>query len=172
MWPGGNHECEDVMFSCTEGTGKSWCWMLCELLAEQFALVLTRSSIHAPLLGLGTARDAVRASQVGGAQVKVNTKVNSLVTGSKSKLGVVVLVAAVSVESPFIRVLGHDEEPCPCVVQAAEAPQERVARRRKLWFCEDVTDSGEGAHVEDVEDERLRRRASWPQHCGHGLSRT
>ena len=55
--------------------------------------------------------------------------------------------------------------------------------------CEDVTDSGEGAHVDVTSDEvdvvlhhvgvetskkkeRLRRRASWPQHCEHGLSRT
>ena len=87
------------------------------------------------------------------------------------------------------RALGHDEEPrafTTCVVQAAEAPQERVARRRKLRVCEDVTDSGEGAHVEVTSDEvdvvlqgvktskkmRLRRRASWQQHCEHGLSRT
>ena len=61
--------------------------------------------------GPGTARDAVRAWQVGGAQVKVNRKVSCLVTGSKAKPGVVVLVAAVIVDSPFIRALWHNEEP-------------------------------------------------------------
>ena len=70
--------------------------MLCELLAEPFALVLTSSLIHAPLLGQGTARDAVREKQVGGAQDKVNKKVSCLVTGSKGKLGIVILVAAVT----------------------------------------------------------------------------
>ena len=65
----------------------------------------------------------------------VRRKVSCLVTRSKAKLGVVVLAAAVSVDSPFVRALGHDEEPCTfttCVVQAAKTPQERVARRRKL----------------------------------------
>ena len=124
--------------------------MLCKLLAEPFALVLSSSSVHAALLGLGTARDAVRAKQVGGAQVKAKRKVSCLVTGPKAKLGVVELEAAKGVDSPFMRALGHDEEPSAfttCVVQAAEAPQERVAGLRKLRVCEDVTDSGAGAQV-------------------------
>ena len=64
-----------------------------------------------------------------------NRKVSCLVTGSKAELSVVVLVAAVSVDSPFTWALGHDEEPSAftrCVVQSAETPKERVAKRRKL----------------------------------------
>ena len=55
---------------------------------------------------------------------------------SRGVLGVVVLVAAVSVDSPLLWALGHDEEPhafTTCVVQSAETQQERVAKRRKLW---------------------------------------
>ena len=46
------------------------------------------------------------ARQVGGAQVKVNKKVPCLVTGPEAKLGVAEPVAAMSVDSPFIRALG------------------------------------------------------------------
>ena len=114
-----------MMFSRMDGTCKSWCRLLRKLLAEPFALVLSSSSVHAALLGLSTACDAVGARQIGGAQVKVNRKVSCLVTGPEAKLGVVQLVAAMSVDSPFIRALRHDEEPrafTTCVVQAAEAP--------------------------------------------------
>ena len=38
-----------------------------------------------------------------------NRKVSCLVTGSEAKLGAAVLVAAVSVESPFIWALGREE---------------------------------------------------------------
>ena len=61
-----------------------------------------------------------------------------------------------SVDSPFVRALGHDEGPrtfTTCVVQTAEAPQGRVARRRKLRVREHVTDSEESAHVEVTTDE-------------------
>ena len=53
-----------------------------------------------------------------------NRKVSCLVTGSKPKLYVVVLVAAVSVDSPFIWVLEHDDEArarTAGIVQTAEA---------------------------------------------------
>ena len=90
---------EPMMFSRMVSTGKSWCCLLRELLAEPFALVPTSSSIHAPLLGLSTARDAVGARQVGGAQVKVNKTGSSLVTGPEAKLGVVELVQATSIDS-------------------------------------------------------------------------
>ena len=126
--------------------------------AEPFALVLPCSSIHASLLGLSTARHAVGARQVEGAQVKVNGKVSSLVTRPEAELDVVELVAAMSIDSPLMRALGHDEEPrafTTCVVQAAEAPEERVARSRKLQVCQHVDDGreGEGAHVEVATNE-------------------
>ena len=81
------------------------------------------SALKPSLLRLFIAHDAVGAR-----------KVSSLVTGSKSKLGVIVLVAAVSVDSPFVRALEHNKEPRTfpvCVVESAETPQERIARRRK-----------------------------------------
>ena len=40
-----------------------------------------------------------------------NKKMSCLITGPEIKLGVVVLVAAVSVDSPSIWAHGHDEEP-------------------------------------------------------------
>ena len=63
------------------------------------------------LLRLFTARDAVGTRQVGGAEMEENRKVRCLVTGSKAKLGVVVLAAPLSVDSPFIWAFGHGEEP-------------------------------------------------------------
>ena len=129
--------------------------MLRKLLTEPFALVLTCSSIHAPFLALSTARDAVGTRQVGGAQVNVNRKVSSLVTRPEAKLGVAGLEAAMSIDSSILRALGHDDKPhkfTTCVVQAAEALEERVARSRKLQVCQHVDDGGEGAHVEVASD--------------------
>ena len=65
-----------------------------------------------------------------------NRKVSGLITWSEAKVGVVELVAAVSVNPSSIWTLGHDDEARALtagIVQAAEAPQERVAWRRKLW---------------------------------------
>ena len=101
--------------------------------AAQVAYGAVCARTCAPLLCLSTARDAVGARQVGCAQVKVNRKVSSLVTRPEAKLCVVEHGTAMSIDSPFIRTLGHDEEPraiTTCVVQTAEAPQERGDRDR------------------------------------------
>ena len=37
-----------------------------------------------------------------------NRKVSCLVTRSEAKLNIIIFVAAVSVDSPFVRALGHD----------------------------------------------------------------
>ena len=47
---------------------------------------ITSSTVYGPSLGPGTACDAVRARQVGGAQVKVNRNVSCLVTEPKATL--------------------------------------------------------------------------------------
>ena len=84
--------------------------MLRKLFADAFALVLASSPIHATLLSLGTACDAVGAWKVGGAKIKEDREVSGLVTGSEAKVGIVELVTALSTNPPFIWTLGHDEE--------------------------------------------------------------
>ena len=55
-----------------------------------------------------TAHDAVRARQVGGAEIVEHRKVSCWVTGSQAKRGVIVLKAAVSFDSPFIESFSHE----------------------------------------------------------------
>ena len=143
-----------MVFSRVDGTGKSWCCLLRKLLAEPFALVLSSSSVHAPLLGLSTACGAVgcQASWWCASEGKQESELFGYGARSQARRCRTCIVAAMSVDSPLIRALGHDEEHrafTTCVVQAAEEdPQGRVARRRKLQVCEHVTVSGEGAHVD------------------------
>ena len=88
--------------------------------------------------------------------MKENREVSCLVTGSKAKLGVVVLVAAVSVDSPFTWALRHDEEPraiTTCVVQSAESAQVRVARAANSGSANTSPTVGKGTHVEVTTDE-------------------
>ena len=106
---------------------------------------------HAPLLRLYTARNAVGAREVGGAQVKEDGKVGRGVAGPKCEVCVLEFVTAMGINTPFTRALGHNEKPCALatrVVQGTETPQLRVARCRELSVCERITNSGECALVE------------------------
>ena len=78
-----------------------------------------------PPLSVCTAGNAVRAREVGGAQVQEDREVSSGVTGPKSKICVVEFVTAVGINTPFIRTLGHDEKAytfATRVVQRTETP--------------------------------------------------
>ena len=52
------------------------------------------SAFNPSLLRTFTAHDAVGVRQVGGAEMKKHRKVSGLVTGSKAKRSVIILVAA------------------------------------------------------------------------------
>ena len=98
-----------------------------KLLAEPFSLVLAKCSVHASLQSLSVASDAVGARQVGGAKMRVDRKMCSLVAGPEAELSVVEFVAAVSVDSPFTRAPGPAKSksalPCaPSPVPAAVLP--------------------------------------------------
>ena len=69
-------------------------------------------SFHAPLLSLFTARNAVGALEVGGAQMEEDWKVGRGVARPKCEVCVVEFVTATCVNTPFIRALGNYEKPC------------------------------------------------------------
>ena len=89
-------------------------------------------------------------------------KVGCQVARTEAHVGIVNLTGAAGVDPPGVRVprRGDDARAFTTgLVQAAKAPQERVARRRKLWVWEHVTHSGEGAHVDVATDEVVLTKA-------------
>ena len=125
------------------------------LLAKS-ALLLARCLVHASLSCLIAAHDGVRTWQVRDAKVEEGGKMRCQVERPKAHVSIVELVATVGLDPPGVRMTRHDDETrafTTSFVQAAEAPQERVAGRRKLWVLEHVTDSGEGTRVEVASSE-------------------
>ena len=97
------------------------------------------------------ARDPVGARDVGDTEVKENREVRSLVTRCETKIGVVEFVAAMCINPPFVRTLGHDEKAwtTPCKSRRGnQCPKEGITKSYELRVGEEVAHRGEGAHVE------------------------
>ena len=81
-------------------------------------------------------------------------KVSGLITRSGAKRGAVALVAAVSVDSPFLWALGHIEESCTftgCVVEPPRPHKSELPGAANSGS--DVTNRGKGTHVEVTANE-------------------
>ena len=104
--------------------------------AKSFALLLVDRFLHASFSCLIAAHDGVRTRQIRDTKVEEGRKVRHQVARPEAHVSVVELVATVGVGPPGVRVARRDAESRAFMtgfVQAAEAPQERVAWRRILW---------------------------------------
>ena len=118
---------ENLWVSIRPGTGKH-CKSGCRRLGESPAALLTFThacfTFRAPLLGLFTARHAVTAKDVGGAQVKEHGKVGRGVAGAMCKIRVVEFVTAMGVNTPFTRALGHNAKHCALATRQTDTETE------------------------------------------------
>ena len=162
------------------GTGLGLCGrgvrggLLRKLLAKALAVVLASSTFHATLLGLITAHNADGARKIGDAKVKKDREVRSLVTGCKTKVGVVKLVAAVCMDPPCVRALrlcesrpepgaanSRSEKTSP-TVEMALMLQSTPMKSALCCTCEHGV----------VAKEKSLHQVSWRLYCECGLSRT
>ena len=115
-----------------------------------FAVVLASGSLHATVLGLGTACDLAGTREVGDTEVESDREVRGQIAWRETEVCVAKRAATVSLDSPRVRAPGHDEEASAVfvrLVKATNAPHVSSARRCKLGVGEHVTINGEGAHV-------------------------
>ena len=100
---------------------------------ESLALLLARRLVHASLSCLIAALAGVSTWQVRDAEVEEGGKMRCQVARPKAHVSIVELVATVGLDPPGVRMPRDDETRAFTTgfVQAAEAPQERVAGHRQ-----------------------------------------